>query len=250
MADISLADLATHAVHFGHKSTRWNPKMKPFLAGEQNGIHVFDLRKTLERFHKLIQEIEQLAKENRTILFVSTKPQTKELFDEFQKETGYPIVVNKWVGGTLTNFDTIKGRLREMKKMEEMFETGEIEKYTKKERGNIAKELEKLKIAFGGIADMYRMPDAVFIVDGKRDEIAIREANRLGIPVIGFADSNVNPDLYSICVPANDDAVSSLIYLLSFVFEAARVRGDDKKKKHIPEKKESDTPAGSPSAEA
>lgn len=241
MANISLADLAAHAVHFGHKSTRWNPKMKSFLAGVQNGIHVFDLRKTLERFHVLVQEVEKLAKEGKNILFVSTKPQTKELFEEFQKGTGYPIVVNKWVGGTLTNFDTIKGRLREMKKMEEMFETGEIEKYTKKERGNIGKELEKLKIAFGGIADMYRVPDAVFIVDGKRDEIAIREANRLGIPVIGFADSNVDPDLYSICVPANDDAVSSLIYLLSFVFEAARVRGEEKKKRHISHKKEDET---------
>ncbi len=219
---VSLQELAENAVHFGHKTSRWNPKMKKYIYGAVKGIHVFDLNKTADQLKKVIVKTEELAKKGKTILFVSTKPQTKALLEEFQESTGYPIVTNKWVGGMMTNFETIKGRIKKMKDYENMIETGEIEKYTKKEISKIEKELAKLQEAFSGIRDMFKAPDAVFIIDGKRDLNAVLEAKRLNIPVYGIADSNVDPDNYDIAIPANDDAISSLALLLSYVFEAAK----------------------------
>ncbi len=218
---ISLEELAQNAVHFGHKTSRWNPKMKKYIYSASNGVHVFDLNKTAEGLKNTVAELEKLAKKGKTILFVSTKPQTKVMLEEFRESTGYPIVVNKWVGGMMTNFETIKGRIKKMKNIEAMITTGEIDKYTKKEQSKLRKELEKLQDAFDGIRDLHKAPDAMFIVDGKRDINAIKEAHRLNIPVLGIADTNVNPDDYEFLIPGNDDAISSLAYILSFVFEAA-----------------------------
>jgi len=219
---ISLEELARNAVHFGQKAARWNPKMKKYIYGESNGVHIFDLNKTASALKEMIQKVEEMAKSGKTILFVSTKPQTKAMFEEFRGATGYPIVVNKWIGGLLTNFETIRGRIKKMKNIEGMFESGEIEKYTKKEQSEFRKELEKLQDAFDGIRDLYKAPDAIFVIDGKRDVNAILEARKLSIPVYGIADSNVDPDMYSLLIPGNDDAISSLAYLLSFIFEAAK----------------------------
>ncbi len=217
---VSLEELAQNAVHFGHKTSRWNPKMKKYIYASSNGVHVFDLHKTAEGLKNTLLELEKLAKKGKTILFVSTKPQTKVMFEEFRESTGYPIVVNKWIGGMMTNFETIKGRIKKMKYIESMITTGELEKYTKKEQSKFRKELEKLQEAFDGIRDLHKVPDAIFIVDGKRDLNAIREAHRLNIPVFGIADTNVDPDNYTSLIPGNDDAISSLAYILSFVFEA------------------------------
>ncbi len=227
---ISLEELAKNAVHFGQKTTRWNPKMKKYIYGESNGVHIFDLNKTASALKDMIQKVGELAKGGKTILFVSTKPQTKAMFEEFREATGYPIVVNKWIGGMMTNFETIRGRIKKMKHIESMFETGDIEKYTKKEQSEFKKELEKLQEAFDGIRDLYKAPDAMFIVDGKRDLNAVLEARKLSIPVLGIADSNVDPDLYDMLIPGNDDAISSLAYLLSFIFEAAK---DNTKMKRV-----------------
>lgn len=228
---ISLEELAKNAVHFGQKTARWNPKMKQYIYGESNGVHIFDLNKTASALKEMIQKLEELAKAGKTILFVSTKPQTKSMFEEFRAATGYPIVVNKWIGGLLTNFETIRGRIKKMKHIEAMFENGEIEKYTKKEQSEFKKELEKLQEAFDGIRDLYKAPDAVFVIDGKRDLNAILEARKLSVPVLGLADSNVDPDLYDMLIPANDDAIASLAYLLSFIFEAAKDNPKMKKAK-------------------
>jgi small subunit ribosomal protein S2 len=219
---ISLEELAKNAVHFGHKTARWNPKMKKYIYGSVKGVHVFDLNKTAEGLKKTITEMEALAKKGKTILFISTKPQTKALLEEFQESTGYPIVVNKWVGGMMTNFETIKGRIKKMKDYESMIETGDIEKYTKKEQSEMNKELVKLQEAFSGIRNLFKAPDAVFVVDGKRDLNAVLEAKRLNIPVYGIADSNVDPDNYNVVIPGNDDAVSSLALILSYVFEGVK----------------------------
>lgn len=219
---ISLEELAQNAVHFGHKSSRWNPKMKPYIYGTSNGVHVFDLNKTAKALKEMVVDLEKLAKQGKTILFVSTKPQTKAMLEEFREATGYPIVVNKWVGGMMTNFETIRGRIKKMKTIESMFETGEIDKYTKKEQSKMKKDLEKLQTAFDGIRDLFKAPDVIFIVDGKRDLNAIKEAQRLQIPVYGIADTNVDPDNYTQMIPANDDAISSLAYILSFIFEAVK----------------------------
>ena len=219
---ISLEELAQNAVHFGHKSSRWNPKMKPYIYGSSNGVHVFDLNKTAKALKEVVSTLETLAKQGKAIWVISTKPQTKAMLEEFREATGYPIVVNKWVGGMMTNFETIRGRIKKMKNIESMFETGEIDKYTKKEQSKMKKDLEKLQAAFNGIRDLFKAPDAVFIVDGKRDLNAIKEAQRLNIPIYGIADTNVDPDNYTQMIPGNDDAISSLAYLLSFIFEAVK----------------------------
>ncbi len=217
---ISLNEMAQNAVHFGHKAPRWNPKMKPYIHGNKRGIHIIDLNKTLAALDTACAFLKKKSDQGGMILFVSTKPQTKPLLEEFHKKTGHPIVVSKWVGGMLTNFPTIRERIKYLKSIREMIVTGEIEKFNKKERSALNKEREKLERAFGGIAEMYRLPDAVFIVDGKRDESVLREAKKLRIPVIGLADTNVDPSLYDILIPGNDDAISSLTYLLSAIFES------------------------------
>lgn len=222
MKDISLKEMLASAVHFGHKTSRWNPKMKPFLHGNSGGVHIFDLHKTAEKLKGACEFLQTASSQGKSILFVSTKPQTKELFEEFQKETDYPIVVNKWIGGLLTNLSTMLGRIRRLKDLKEMFETGEIVKFTKKEQAKMKKEKEKLEDAFGGIVKIHRPPDILFVVDGKRDFTAIKEAKNLGITVVGICDSNVDPDYYNYLIPGNDDAISSLTYLLSFVFDAIR----------------------------
>lgn len=222
MKEISLREMLANAVHFGHKTALWNPKMKTYIYGQKGGVHVFDLQKSAEGLKKACETLERASKQGKNILFVSTKPQTKTLFRELQKETGYPIVVNKWVGGMLTNLDTITKRIRRLKDLREMVETGDIEKFTKKEQAGLKKELIKLEESFGGIEKMHRKPDIVFVVDGKRDQIALKEARRLGITIVGICDSNVDPDLYDCLIPANDDAISSLTYILSFVFDAVR----------------------------
>ncbi len=214
----TLRELAENACHFGHKVSRWNPKVAPYLWGKKGGVHIFDLDKTATAFSRVAQTIGDLSAEGKVILFVSTKPQTKTILQEIHSSKGYPVVSEKWVGGLLTNFDTIKSRIRRLKDIREMQKTGDIEKFPKKEQSQIKKEGERLEILFGGIADMYRAPDALFVVDGVRDHIAIKEANRLGIPVYGILDSNVDPDEYTDFIPANDDAITSLSFLLGKIY--------------------------------
>jgi len=218
--EAALRELAENACHFGHKVSRWNPKMAPYLWGKKGGVHIFDLEKTQEGLSRVLKAVENLSKNGKTILFVSTKPQTKAILREILEKKGHPVVIHKWVGGLLTNFDTIKPRIRRLKDLAQMVETGDIEKFPKKEQSQMRKELEKLQNAFGGIIHLYRLPDALFVVDGARDEIAIREANRLNIPVYGIADSNVDPSQYTDFIPANDDAITALSYLLGKVYEA------------------------------
>ncbi len=216
---VTLRELAENACHFGHKVSRWNPKVAPYLWGKKGGVHIFDLDKTATALSRVAQTISELSAEGKVILFVSTKPQTKTILREIFTTKGYPVVSDKWVGGLLTNFDTIKQRIRRLKDIREMIDTGDIEKFPKKEQSQIKKERERLEILFGGIADMYRAPDALFVIDGVRDEIAIKEANRLGIPVYGILDSNANPDGYTDFIPANDDAITSLSFLLGKIFQ-------------------------------
>ena len=217
-----IRELAENACHFGHKVNRWNPKMAPYLWGKKGGVHIFDLEKTAEGLDRMTKVIAHLSEEGKVILFVSTKPQTKVILTELHNKTHHPIVVNKWVGGLLTNFETIKPRIRRLKDIREMIKTGDIDKFPKKEQSQMKKEMEKLEIAFSGIVDMYKMPDALFVVDGSRDVIAIREAQRLGIPVYGIADSNVDPSKYTDLIPANDDAVTSLSFLMGKVFDVLK----------------------------
>ncbi|MDF2378838.1 MAG: 30S ribosomal protein S2 [Candidatus Gracilibacteria bacterium] len=216
---ISLDELIQNAVHYGHRTNKWDPRMKPYLYGSVNGIHLFDLEQTKTQLEKLVAFLTKSVQEGKQILFVSTKPQTMEMIPEIAAIHGSPYVTKKWFGGLLTNFDTMKERIRYFKNLKEQQTTGELEKFTKKEQVKMLKEINKLEGALGGIQSLRRPPQVLFVVDGKRDLIAIKEARKLKIPVVGFCDSNADPRLYDLMVPANDDAMKSLTYLLNLVKE-------------------------------
>jgi len=216
---LSVEELMKNAVHFGHRSNKWNPRMKRYLYGQANGIHLFDLEQTKAQMEKLLNFLQESIQDGKRILFVSTKPQTEGMIPEIAELHDFPYVTKKWYGGLLTNFDTIKERIRYYKNLKEQETTGELEKFTKKEQVQMKKEINKLETGLGGIQNMRKIPQILFVVDGKRDLIAIKEAKKLGIQVVGLCDSNADPNLYDILVPANDDAMKSLTYLLGLVKE-------------------------------
>ena len=211
---VDVKDLLEAAVHFGHRTQKWNPKMKPYLYTVRNGVHIFDLEKTKESLEKAVDFVKRSSANNKRILFVSTKPQAAHLLAEAAQECHMPYVVHKWMGGLLTNFSTIKQRIRYLKNLKDQEKSGEFSKYTKKEASVLKKTIEKLEAALGGVQDMDSLPDAVLIVDVVRDRIAVKEANKMKIPVIGITDSNADPDGVNYPIPANDDAVKSLTYLI------------------------------------
>jgi len=217
---ISLREMFANSCHIWHKTSKWNPSMKQYLYGVKNWVHIFDLEQSSEMFVNLLNKIEKLSSGWKTILFVSTKPQTIELLENINNTTWMPTVSYKWFWGLLTNFSTIKQRVALMRKLKEQFESWEIEKYTKKEQSKFKKELDKLQIALWGIEKMNSLPDAVFMIDWKRDEIAVLEAKKLWIPVLWIMDSNTDPRNYDFWVPANDDSVKSLQYILWYAEEA------------------------------
>jgi small subunit ribosomal protein S2 len=220
MTQFDLKDMLESAVHFGHKTQKWNPKMRRYLFGEKNGIHVFDLQKTQECLLKATEFVKHEAASGKTILLVSTKPQADHLITDMASSTKMPYVVHKWLGGLLTNFSTMKQRIRYFRSLMEREKSGEFGKYTKKEASMLKKTIEKLESALGGVRDLDRLPDVVFVADAVRDRIAIREANKMKVPVVAIVDSNADPDGIAYPIPGNDDAVKSLTYLISAVKNA------------------------------
>ena len=206
-------------LHFGHRTSRIHPKMEGFVYGIRNSIHIIDLEKTKEKFEKALGFIDSLVSEGKTILFVGTKIQWKELVQKAAEEIEFPYVVERWLGGTFSNFETIKKRVSYFKELEERKKSGELDKYSQKERADFEKELQELNLKFGGIKNMEKLPDTIFVLDMKKDALAIREARRAGIKVIGVADTNVDPFLADFVIPANDDAISSIKYILEKVKE-------------------------------
>ena len=205
------------ACHFGHRKEKWNPKMKNHLFGVRRGIHIFDLQKTHDALAKACSELKALQKSGKTILFVSTKLQSLDAIERVSTALGQPVVTKKWVPGLLTNWSTIKNRIRYYLDLQQSFKTGDIEKYTKKEQTAHRKELAKLDAGFSGVSQMRGLPDALFIVDAVRDHVAVLEARKLSIPVYGICDSNADPDNFKVFIPANDDAVKSLDLILQTV---------------------------------
>ena len=205
------------ACHFGHRKEKWNPKMKNLLFGVRRGIHIFDLEKTHAALQKAVDELKSLQKSGKTILFVSTKLQSLVAIERISKTLGQPVVTKKWVPGLLTNWSTIKNRIKYFLDLQQSFRTGEIEKYTKKEQTALRKELMKLEAGFSGVSSMKGLPDAVFIVDAVRDHVAVLEAKKLSIPVFGICDSNADPDNFKVFIPCNDDAVKSIEIILSTI---------------------------------
>jgi small subunit ribosomal protein S2 len=217
---INMKSLLEAGVHFGHQTRRWNPKMKPYIFGSRNGIHIIDLQKTVNLFQKAYEFIVQTVTDGYPVLFVGTKKQAHESIVEESERCGMFYVVNRWLGGTLTNFQTIRKSIGRLKELEKMKEDGSINRYTKKEALKLEKELFKLERNLGGIKDMDKMPGAVFIVDSKKESIAVKEVKKLGIPLIAIADTNCDPDDIDYIIPGNDDAIRAIRLICSKIADA------------------------------
>jgi len=215
-----IKQLLEAGVHFGHKTSRWNPKMKRFIFGERSGIYIIDLEKVEECLNKARDYLLDITSKGETVLFVGTKKQAQEVIQAEAIRSGMYYVTDRWPGGLLTNFATVKKSINRLKEIEKMKEDGTYEKITKKEIARLEKELIKLNKNFSGIVQMERMPKAIFIVDTKKEETAVREAKRLGITIIGLIDTNSDPDLIDYPVPGNDDATKSIRMIASLISES------------------------------
>lgn len=239
-------ELLDHACHFGHRKEKWNPKMAPYLYGVRRGIHIFDLEQTKKGLERVCAELSKLQAEGKTILFISTKQHSIPLIERLAQSAHQPMVTKKWIPGLLTNWSTIKRRLKYYLDLQRSFQTGEVEKYTKKEQMMLRKKLAKLDNALGGVAKMTGLPHAVFVIDALRDRVAVKEAGKLGIPVYGICDSNADPDLFTTLIPGNDDAVKAITIVLDTIQKNLEdIRGKKEK-----EESEEKTPARAPAMAA
>ena len=220
MPTASMIELLEAGVHFGHQTQRWNPKMKPYIYGARNGIYVIDLRKTTELLDQAYELVRDYAAKGRNVLFVGTKKQAADVVAEEAARSGAYYINRRWLGGMLTNFETIRGRVNKLKELEEFINNGYVDKLPKKEVAQLNRQLAKLSKTLGGIKDMRGLPDLIFIVDQAKEEIAIKEANKLGIPVICLADTNANPDGIDYIIPGNDDAIRSIKLITSKLADA------------------------------
>ena len=215
-----MKQLLEAGVHFGHQSKRWNPKMKKFIYSSRNDIHVIDLHKTIPLIEKAYNFVKDTVAKNGTVLFVGTKKQAQESIEEEAKRCGMFFVNQRWLGGTLTNFKTLKKNIAKMKDIEKMEADGIFEKITKKEVASIKREYQKIVKGLGGIREMMNMPSILFVIDSKKELIAIREAKRLDIPIVGVVDTNCDPEEVDYPIPANDDAIKSIKLLTSLMADA------------------------------
>ena len=220
MAVVSMKQLLEAGVHFGHQTRRWNPKMAKYIFTERNGIYIIDLQKTVKKLDEAYNFVRDTAAQGGEILFVGTKKQAQEAIVTEAKRAGQPYVTNRWLGGMLTNFVTMRSRVARMQELEAMVEDGRMAALPKKEQAVLGKELAKLQANLDGIRDMTTLPKALFVVDTPREKIAIREANRLNIPVVGLIDTNSDPDVVEYGIPANDDAIRSISIMTSIMADA------------------------------
>ncbi len=220
MPTASMIELLEAGVHFGHQTQRWNPKMKPFIYGSRNGIYVLDLRKTTDLLDKAYEVVREFSARNKNILFVGTKKQAAEVIAQEAKRAGAYYINRRWLGGMLTNFETIRSRVNKLRELEDFVSSGHIEKLPKKEVAQLMRQITKLSKTLGGIKEMRGLPDLIFVVDQKKELIAIQEANKLNIPVICLADTNANPDNIDYIIPGNDDAIRSVKLIASKLADA------------------------------
>ena len=220
MAKISIQTLLDAGAHFGHQKRRWNPKMKPYIFGSRGDIYIIDLKQTLYGLDAAYTFVSEIARKGGTVLFVGTKKQAQEAVADAANRCGMPYVNARWLGGMLTNFVTIRSRVTRMEELEAMEADGRMALLPKKEQILLRKELSKLQLNLNGIRNMKRVPDAIFVIDTNREEIAIREAHRLNIPVVGTLDTNCDPDDVEYGIPANDDAIRSVKLLADFIADA------------------------------
>ena len=216
----SMIELLEAGVHFGHQTQRWNPKMKPYIYGARNGIYVLDLRKTTDLLDEAYAVVREYAAKGRNVLFVGTKKQAAEVVAEEATRVGAYYINRRWLGGMLTNFETIRARVNKLRELEDFIASGHAEKLPKKEQAQMNRQLSKLSKTLGGIKEMRGLPDLIFVIDQKREDIAIAEANKLNIPVICLADTNADPAGVDYIIPGNDDATKAVKLLVTVMADA------------------------------
>jgi len=220
MANVSMRDLLKAGAHFGHQTRYWNPKMAPFIFGARNKIHIIDLELTVPALDKAVSIVRGMAQNKNKVLFVGTKRAAAKIIKEQAERAGQPFVNHRWLGGMLTNWKTIRQSIKRLRELEAKMGDGTLEKISKKEALDLSRQLEKLDRSIGGIKDMGGLPDAIFVVDVNHEKIAIQEANKLGIPVIGIVDTNSDPDGVDIVIPGNDDAIRAIELYSSAIADA------------------------------
>lgn len=241
MADELIKKLLEAGVHFGHQTKRWNPKMKKFIFGDRSGIYIIDLEKTVECLNVARDFVHDLAAKGGNILFVGTKRQAQDIVSQEAKRVGMYFVRSRWLGGLMTNFQTVRKSIERLKAIERMSEDGTFGDLTKKERARLTKERDKLSRDLDGIRDLGGLPEAVFVIDTKKEEIAVREARRLNIPIIGLLDTNCDPDIIDFPIPGNDDALKAIRFIVSLIADSI---GEGRKKflisEHAAQQEETD----------
>lgn len=240
MAEVTMKQLLEAGVHFGHQTRRWNPKMRPYIYGERNGIHIMDLRQTVEQVAKAARFAQKIAEDGGSVLFVGTKKQAQTAVASAAGRASQPYINYRWLGGMLTNFRTIQQRISYMRELRRLESSGEMNSLPKQERLKLRRELEKLEANLGGIADMVRLPDAVFIIDVNTEDTAIKEASRLGIPVIALVDSNSDPDAVDYVIPGNDDAIRAADLIANAIADGILEGKKTSAKKSLPGEGEGD----------
>ena len=229
MSNVSMKQMLETGVHFGHQTRRWNPKMRPYIFGARNGIHIIDLQQTVKLFRTAYDKVVDTVARGGKVLFIGTKRQAQEAIATEAERVGQYHVSNRWMGGTLTNFSTIQKSVERLKKLEGMFTDGSVNRYQKKEILSLQREMDKLNLTLGGIKDMERLPQLAFIIDPHREEIAVKECRKLGIPIVAITDTNCDPDVIDYVIPGNDDAIRA-IKLFVTSFAEACLEGDAMKK--------------------
>ena len=218
--EITMKELLEAGVHFGHQTRRWNPKMKEYIFGERNGIHIVDLQKTLKMFRDAARFVSELSSQGKTLLFVGTKKQAQEAVAEEANRCGMYYVNHRWLGGTLTNWATLQKSIKRLKQLKAMVDDGRMAQLSKKEAARLTREMDHLLENLAGVENMASLPDAMFIIDSNSEEIAVREARRMGVPVVAIVDTNCNPELIDWVIPGNDDALRAIRLFTSKISEA------------------------------
>jgi len=244
MAYVNMKQMLETGVHFGHQTRRWNPKMRPYIFGARKGIHIIDLQQTVKLFRDAHDFVVDRVAEGKQAIFVGTKRQAREIIMAEAQRCGMHYMTNRWLGGTLTNFQTIRGSIDRLKKLEEMFEDGTVNRFVKKEIVEMEREVKKLNTNLGGIKDMEDLPGVAFIIDPKKEEIAVKECRKLGIPIVAVVDTNCDPDLIDYVIPGNDDAIRAIKLFAGSIADACLeglARREEREQE--PEEKPEETPA-------
>jgi small subunit ribosomal protein S2 len=221
VAEIVVKDILEAGVHFGHKASRWNPKMRPYIYGRRNKIHIIDLKETIRGLVRAQKYLQKVSAQGSLVLFVGTKRQAQEAVQDAAVACGMPYCTERWLGGTLTNFRTVRARLRRLEELENLETTGELlTKYSKKQQSRLNRELKKIRTNLGGIREMNRLPEAVFIVDPSKEKNCVAECRALGVKVVSLIDTDSNPDMVDLAIPGNDDSIRSIRLILSYISDA------------------------------